>query len=194
MKKIIIISALILSSFGMKAQEGLFALTYNMGLATGSMADYVPSYSWRGFGVEGRSFVTDNITLGGSFSWNVFFDEAIKETLTEGNQSLTGNFYKYVNCFPLNFTAHYYFGDYDATVRFHAGLGIGASKINKRTEFGIWQLSHDYWHFNMTPDVGALIPMNYRSNLFISIKYNYAFEAKGEDYGYLSFNVGFAWY
>lgn len=199
MKKIIIISALVLSSFGMKAQEGLFALTYNMGLATGDMQDYIGTYSWRGFGLEGRSFVTDNITLGGSFSWNVFFEEALNETINLENSSvptasLNGNFYKYINAFPINFTAHYYFGDYDATVRFHAGLGIGASKINERTEFGIWQVSHNYWHFNMTPDVGALIPMNYRTNLFLSVKYNYAFEAKGQDYGYLSFNVGFAWY
>ena len=194
MKKIILSSFLFLSSLGLMAQDGLFAMTYNMGLPVGSTADYISKYSWRGFGIEGRGFVTDNITLGGSFSWNVFFEEEIKATHTEGTASLNGNFYKYINAYPINFTAHYYFNDYDATVRFHAGLGIGASKINQVTEFGAWQASHNYWHFNISPDVGILVPMNYRTNFFVSAKYNYAAKAKDKDFGYLSFNVGFAWY
>ncbi len=194
MKKLIFSTAIFLSSLGLMAQEGLFALTYNMGLPTGSTADYISTYSWRGFGIDGRSFVTDNITLGGSFSWNVFYEEEINTTHVDGNQALTGNFYKYINAYPINFTAHYYFSDYDAPARFHAGIGIGATKINQRTEFSVLQISHDYWHFNVTPDVGVLFPMNYRSNFFLSARYNYAFKAKDKDFGYLSFNVGFAWY
>ena len=194
MKKLIISLALFLSSFGMMAQEGLFALTYNMGLPVGESADYIDKFSFRGFGIDGRSFIKENITLGGSFSWNVFFEEEVNQTYTEGGEALTGNFYKYVNAFPINFTAHYYFGDYDAAVRWHAGLGVGASKINARTEFGVYQISNNYWHFNMTPDVGALIPMNYRTNLFLSVRYNHAFENKGHSYSYLGFNVGLAWY
>ena len=79
------------------AQDGIFALTYSMGLPVGSTADYISKYSWRGFGIEGRGFVADNITLGGSFNWNVFFEEEIDATYTDGTQSLTGNFYKYIN-------------------------------------------------------------------------------------------------
>ena len=194
MKKLILIIALSLGTLGMKAQDGIFALTYNMGLATGSTADFISEFSWRGFGIDGRSFIKDNLSMGGSFSWNVFYQEERGASYTDGNRTLTGNFYKYINAFPINFTTHYYFGDYDAAVRWHAGLGIGASKINQRTEFGIYAISHNYWHFNMTPDIGALIPMNYRTNLFLSVRYNYAFENKGKDFGYLGFNVGFAWY
>jgi hypothetical protein len=194
MKKIVLSFALFIGSLGLMAQEGLFALTYNMGLASGSTADFINKYSWRGFGIDGRSFVTDNISLGGSFSWNVFYEEEVNETYTEGNQSLTGNFYKSINAFPINFTAHYYFNDYDAPARIHVGMGVGASKINQRTEFGIWQISHNYWHFNVTPDIGVLFPINYRSNFFVSARYNYAFKAKDKDFGYFGFNVGFAWY
>jgi hypothetical protein len=194
MKKLIVSTVLFLSSFGLMAQDGLFALTYNMGLPTGSTSDFIGKYSWRGFGIEGRSFVTDNISLGGSFSWNVFFEEETPGSYVDGNATLTGNFYKYINAYPINFTAHYYFGDYDAKVRFHAGLGIGTSKINQEVEFGSYQISNNYWHFNMTPDVGVLIPMNYRTNLFITTKYNYAFKSKDTEYGYLMFNIGLAWY
>lgn len=194
MKKVLVITLLFLGSFGLKAQDGIFALTYNMGLTTGSMHDYIEKYSWRGFGMEGRAFVSDNISLGGSFSWNVFYQEEIDKSYVEGNATLHGNFYKYINAFPINFTAHYYFNAYDAPARFHAGLGIGASKINQETDFGVWATTHDYWHFNITPDVGVLVPMNYRVNLFLSAKYNYAFKTKDQDFGYLSLNVGFAWY
>ena len=194
MKKLIFSSILFLSSFGLMAQDGIFALTYSMGLPVGSTADYISKYSWRGFGIEGRGFVADNITLGGSFNWNVFFEEEIDATYTDGTQSLTGNFYKYINAYPINFTAHYYFGDYDANVRVNAGLGIGASKINQVTEFGAFQLSHNYWHFDIAPEIGILMPMNYRTNLFFSAKYNYDFKAKDEDFGYMTFNIGFAWY
>ena len=194
MKKLIFSSILFLSSFGLMAQDGIFAMTYNMALPTGDMADYNGKYSWRGFGFEGRAFVTDNITLGGSFSWNVFFKEEINKSYVQDNTTLTGNFYKYINAFPINFTAHYYFNDYDAPVRFHAGLGIGTSKINQETDFGVWAITHDLWHFNMSPDIGILMPMNYKTNLFVNVRYNYAFKNEGYDYGYFGFNVGLAWY
>ena len=194
MKKLLFSTILVLSSFGLMAQDGLFALTYNMGLPVGSSSDYISKYSWRGFGIEGRAFVTDNITLGGSFSWNVFFEEEAPGQYENGTTTLTGNLYKYVNAYPINFTAHYYFGDYDAKVRFHAGLGIGTSKINQEVEFGSFQVSNNKWHFAMTPDVGVLIPMNYRTNFFFSAKYNYAFKANDLEWGYLGLNIGLAWY
>jgi hypothetical protein len=194
MKKILYIIVFGLVSGLTTAQDGLFALTYNMGLPLGETADYIGKYSFRGFGMEGRGFVSDNISLGGSFSWNVFFEERLNETFTQGTESLTSDQFRYINAYPINFMAHYYFGTYESEVRFHAGLGVGAHKINRRTEFGTYALEHNYWHFGMTPDVGVLVPMNYRSNLLISVRYNYAFEAKSVAYSYLGFNIGFAWY
>lgn len=194
MKKLTLIAAFLIASVGVNAQDGLFALTYNMGLTVGETNDYISKYSFRGFGMEGRAFVTDNISLGGSFSWNVFFEEKLNETVTQGSETVTADQFRYINAYPLNFIAHYYFGQYDVGARFHAGLGVGAHKINRRTEFSVYALEHNYWHFGMTPEVGVLIPMNYRSNLLLSVKYNYAFEAKSVAYGYLGFNIGFAWY
>lgn len=176
------------------AQDGIFALTYSMALPTGSTSDFIDKFSARGFGVEGRGFVSDNISLGGSFAWNVFFKEELNESYTEGTQTLTGNFYKYINAYPINFTAHYYFGDYDAKYRFNVGLGIGTSKINQEVEFGAYQIQYNYWHFNMAPEVGVLIPMNYRTNIIASARYNYAFKSNDTEYGWFGFNIGLAWY
>lgn len=202
MKKIIFSSILFLSSLGLMAQDGIFALTYNMGIPAGGSNDntgqgsydYISKFSFRGFGIDGRGFVSDNVSLGGTFSWNVFYEEVEDGSYEFGNQTISGKFYKYVNAYPINFTAHYYFNDYDAPIRWHAGLGVGTTKINMETEFGAYQISHNEWHFNMTPDVGMLIPMSYRTNVFFSARYNYAFKNDGIDFGYFGFNIGFAWY
>ena len=193
MKKLFITILIALSSLGAMAQDGLFAVTYSMAMPLGSTSDYISKFSPRGFGVEGRGFLNDNISLGGSFTWNVFFEELKNETFTQGTESITANQFRYINTYPINFTAHYYFGDYGST-RFNVGLGLGAYKINRRTEFGIFQVEHNYWHFGLAPEAGVLIPLGASTDIMLSVRYNYAFKTEGVDYSWLGFNVGFAWY
>jgi len=176
------------------AQEGMFGLTYSMGLAVGSTNDYISKFSGRGFGLEGRAFINDNLSMGGSFAWNVLFEEVVNETFTQDNQTVTSDQFRYINAYPINFITHYYFGEYDAPARFNVGLGLGAIKVNRRTEVSIIAIEHNYWHFSVTPEVGVIVPFNYSTNLLVSVRYNYAAEAKGEAYSYLSFNIGIAWY
>ena len=194
MKKILLIIAISFSSFGAFAQNGMFGITYNFGLATGEMNTFIGKFSARGFGIEGQGFLNDNISLGGSFSWNVFFEEKVNESYVDGSQTITANQFRYINAFPIMFTAHYYFGaDDGSTTRFFAGLGVGPSKINQRVELGIFQITHDYWHFAIAPEVGVLIPISFTSNVLVSVRYNYAFKSHDQSFGYFGFNVGFAW-
>ena len=176
------------------AQEGMFGLTYSMGLPVGSTSDYISKYSWRGFGLEGRAFINDNLSMGGSFAWNVFFEEKIGESFTQDNGTATADQFRYINAYPINFITHYYFGEYDAPARFNVGVGLGAIKVNRRTEVSVVGFEHNYWHFSVTPEVGVIVPFNYSTNLLVSVRYNYAAEAKGESFSYLSFNIGIAWY
>ena len=194
MKKLIISTAIVFSSLGMMAQEGMFGLTYSMGLPVGSTSDYISKYSWRGFGLEGRGFINDHLSMGGSFAWNVMFEKKLGESTIQDNQTLTGDQFRYINAFPINFITHYYFGEYDAPVRINVGLGLGAIKVNRRTEVSVIAIEHNYWHFSVTPEVGVIVPFNYSTNLLFSVRYNYAAEAKGESFSYLSFNIGIAWY
>ena len=54
------------------AQSSIWAFTYDVGVPMGETSDYIDNASWRGFTVQGRSFINPNFSIGGSFSWQVF--------------------------------------------------------------------------------------------------------------------------
>jgi hypothetical protein len=194
MKKFIISTAIVFSSLAIMAQEGMFGLTYNMAVPLGSTSDYISKFSPRGFGVEGRGFLNDHLSLGGSFAWQTFFEEKIGETPTLDTRTLTGDQFRYINAYPLNFLVHYYFGNYDEAVRFNIGVGVGGIRVNKRTEISVLQIEDNHWHFSVNPEVGILVPFNYSTNLLFSVRYNYAAKSHELSYSYISFNIGLAWY
>jgi opacity protein-like surface antigen len=175
--------------------QGMFGISYDIGLPVGgTAADYISQASFRGFGLEGRGFITDNISYGGSFSWAVFYEEVGPEQFEEEGDTRTayGKQYRYINSFPLMATMHYYFGEWDAT-RFYAGGGIGAHIVNQRTDVGLYVVKDEKWRFGLAPEVGVLIPVNFSSSLKLSAKYQYAVKAgDSEAVSYLSFGIGFA--
>lgn len=89
-------------------------------------------------------------------------------------------------------TLHYYFGEWDAT-RLYAGGGIGAQKIDQRTDMGLYTVNSNKWRFGLAPEVGVLIPINFNSSINLSAKYQYAVKVGDADaVSYLSFKIGFA--
>ena len=59
---------------GSAMAQSMFSITYDMSLPMGETSDYVGQFSARGFGFEGRSFLSDNTAIGGSFGWHVFYE------------------------------------------------------------------------------------------------------------------------
>ena len=173
--------------------QGIFSISYDIGLPIGGTSDYISKTSLRGFGVEGRWFATDNLSYGGSFSWAVFYEEFdAQEWEVDDTRTVYGRQFRYINSYPLMATLHYYFGEWDAT-RMYAGAGIGAQKIDERTEFGIYTINKNKWRFGFAPEVGVLIPVNYSSSINLSAKYQYAVKAGDHDpVSYLSFKIGLA--
>ena len=190
---IYLISLFTLISFGAFAQ-GMFGISYDIGLPVGGTTDYIGQASFRGFGIEGRGFIKDNFSYGGSFSWAVFYEEVGPDQFEEedGNRTVYGKQYRYINSFPLMATMHYYFGEWNTT-RLYAGGGIGAHIVNQRTDVGLYVVKDEKWRFGLAPEVGVLIPVNFNSSLKLSAKYQYAVKAGDSDaVSYLSFNIGFA--
>jgi opacity protein-like surface antigen len=174
--------------------QGMFGISYDIGLPVGGTSDYISQASFRGFSLEGRGFITDNLSYGGSFSWAVFYEEVGPDQFEEEGDTRTvyGKQYRYINSFPLMATMHYYFGEWDAT-RFYAGGGIGAHIVNQRTDVGLYVVKDEKWRFGLAPEVGVLIPVNFGSSLKLSAKYQYAVKAGDSDaVSYLSFGIGFA--
>lgn len=193
MKKIIyLIGILVLAETSVFAQ-GMFGISYDIGVPLGSTSEYIGAPSFRGFGVEGRGFITDNLSYGGSFNWAVFYEEVgPDEWPVEELGTVYGKQYRYINSFPLMATMHYYFGEWDAT-RLYAGAGLGAQKIDQRTDVGIYTVNSKKWRFGFAPEVGVLIPVNFNSSLNLALKYQYAVKAgDAEAVSYLNFKIGFA--
>lgn len=175
--------------------QGIYSMTYDMSYGIGNTGDYISNASFRGATlIDGRGFVTDDISLGGSFSWHVFYDDLPVGEHVDGNTTLTGKQYRYINSFPVMMTGHYYFGDGSATT-YYVGTGIGAVSYEERTEMGLYYSGNAKWHFGINPQIGILIPMSPTVDFHLSLKYHQTFKASDYDANqYLTFSVGFAWW
>ena len=187
-----IIVALLISSASYS--QSLYSMNYTMSLGVGDQGDYISSASFRGFTFDGRGFISDQFSMGGLFSWSTFYEKLGGATVSEGTTTLTGTQYRYINAFPMQLTAHYYTSDDPYETRAYLGGGLGAYKINQRTNIGTYSFEDRYWHFGFSPEVGVLIPINMDNQFNISLKYHYAFKAKNTiNYSWFALNVGFAW-
>ena len=187
-----ILVALLISSAGYS--QSLYSMNYTMSLGVGDQGDYISSASFRGLTFDGRGFISDQFSMGGLFTWSTFYEKLGGATVSEQTLTLTGTQYRYINAFPILLTAHYYTSDDPYSTRAYLGGGIGAYKINKRTNIGTYSFEDRYWHFGIAPEVGVLIPISMDTQFNISLKYHYVFKAKNTiDYSWFGLNVGFAW-
>ncbi len=164
MKKIIIliaISALLLSVNGF-GQFTYTNLTYNMSVPVGTTGDFISKTSFRGFTFNVGRFVTDNLAAEIRFSWNTFYETRDFETYTteDGTASVTGKQFKYINAFPMTGGVRYVLNPNSDFSPYFAG-GLGAYKINERTDMGIYYVEDMIWHFGMYPEIGFVYDFSY---------------------------------
>jgi hypothetical protein len=175
-------------------------MSWDVTIPVGATSDYVGETSWLGFTMQWRKFMTENVSIGGSLSWNVlhqrsFETQEFKFTPEGADREITGHIsgeqFRYLNSFPILFESHYYLGDpYDSAVRPFGGLGVGVTPIERRTEIGIVAITDTNWHFTLSPEIGILIPLDQLS-LFVAANYNYALKVKNTiDYSFISINLG----
>lgn len=174
--------------------QGMFSVSYDIGVPMGGTTDLIAAPSFRGFGIEGRGFITDNLSYGGSFNWAVFYEEFGPDewTLEDESRTAYGKQFRYINSFPIMATMHYYFGEWDET-RIYAGSGIGVQKVDERLDMGLYTVDNKNWRFGFAPEVGILIPVNFNSAINLSAKYQYAVKVGDRPaVSYLSFKIGLA--
>lgn len=193
MKYIVTIVVALLISSASYAQS-LYSMNYTMSFASGETAKYISSASFRGFTFEGRGFVSDQVSLGGLFTWTTFYEKLAGESYTQGVTTLTGTQYRYLNTYPILFQAHWYSNTDSYEPRFYLGGGLGPYKIDQRTNVGVWSVQENNWHFGMSPEVGILLPMNMNTTFNVSFRYHYVFKVKDTiDQSWFGLSVGFAW-
>jgi outer membrane protein W len=163
MKKLIIIIAVFISTASF-AQQSFWSFNYHMSFGMGEQSDYIADASFRGWGADGRAFLTQNISVGGSFSWEVFdqiYRDLPPRQLTDVtgnvNGSITGVEYRFLNTLPIMANAHYYLGT-DGSIRPYFGLGLGTAYTEQRTDIGLISITAKGWGFAVQPEIGAMIP------------------------------------
>ena len=162
MKKLLIIIAVLTSSSAF-AQRSFWSFNYPISFAIGEQQEYIEKSSFRGIGIDGRGFITDNRSVGGSFSWEVF--DEIKRGLEPREVFLddklighvSGTQYRFINTLPIMVNGHFYLGS-DGGMRPFFGLGIGTSYVEQRTDIGLVSFLGKKWGFAVQPEVGVLIP------------------------------------
>ncbi len=194
MKKLLFIIAFVVTGFSALAQKSFSSLHYDISVPLSNTQDYIGQGSWRGVGFDYRNKVMGNLAIGFSLGWHVFYERKDFDTYTEGNLSLSGIQFRYINSFPMHANVTYYLGIEEASFQPYVGLGIGTTSFNMRTEMGLFQSETNSWNFSMQPEAGFLYQINYNVAVLAGAKYHTIFKnSKVDAQGYLTFNVGLAW-
>ncbi len=198
MKKIFL-SALIIAGFAINtnAQSSYWAFSWPISMGIGNTNEYIEKTSFRGIAIDGRSFITDNISIGGEWSWEVFDeikrDLPPREITADGvSGNVSGTEFRYLNTIPIFVNAHYYLGQ-NGAVRPYIGGGIGTVYVDQRTDIGFISIQSKKWRFGLQPEVGIFVPMGL-SGVGVSLKAKYRYATKASDaeaVTMFSFGIGF---
>ncbi len=193
MKKIFLSVIAVLFVFNIFAQESFWSVTYQMSVPTGDTKNFTDKMSFRGFGIEGRWFVDNNITIGGGALWNVFYEKRDKVTTELENITVTGTHYNYINAFPFFVNAAYYFNE-GSYIRPYAAMNAGVIYTLYRKDVGLYRIEEDPWKFGVAPELGVLIETYGGANFTVNLRYNYGLETDNTDpLSYFGINVGVVW-
>lgn len=188
-----------MSGFAMiaNAQTTYWNFNWPISMGMGSTNEYISNTSFRGIVVDGRSFLTDNLSVGGSWSWEVF--DEIKRDLPPRNilvdngvyGQISGVEYRYLNTIPIFANAHYYMGS-NGAIRPYGGLSIGTVYVDERTDIGLVSIQSKKWRFGVQPEVGVFIPFGLSSTgVNLSARYRFATKASDADaVSMFSFAIG----
>ncbi len=185
MKKILF-TALAIVGFAINtnAQTSYWTFSWPISMGIGSTNEYIAKTSFRGISITGASFITDNISIGGEWSWEVF-DEIKRDlpprSITADGISgdISGTEYRYLNTIPIFVNSHYYMGK-NGAFRPYAGLGIGTVYVDQRTDIGFTSIQSNTWRFGVQPEVGVFIPMGL-SGVGVSLKAKYRYATKSNE-------------
>lgn len=191
MKRYILILLLGLVTLVVSAQDGsTFFVNYLPAMPLGETADFTDNISPRGVDFEVQKFVKDDLAIGFLIGWNIFRQKISDETFEHNDLTITGTQFRYTNIVPININAKKYFINENDMMPY-VGIGLGTSFSERRNEIGVFVLTEDKWQFNVSPEVGMLYDLNYRTFLSLKLKYNY--NVKAGDFpsqSYLSLGIG----
>lgn len=169
------------------------SVTYQMGIPISDLKTYTDITSFRGITVDARYFITNDVTIGFSLGWQMFFDE-IDGTIQFDGGALTAKQTRNANTFPVMLKTFYHFGR-EQGIRPFIGLGAGIMGSLQLTDVGLFRIENRNIHFALGPEIGVFIPFNSDGGINLSIDYNYgAASSDSFNYTYFGIKLGGVWF
>jgi opacity protein-like surface antigen len=194
MKKILLAACVLsLCTVGVLKAQSTTTITYPIAFPAGDLKDFSSKTSFRGIHLDFQKMVQDNVGVGFSVGWNVFYEELNYDTYTVDNVSLSGKQWRYSNLIPMLISSTYQLKPGDS-MNPYVGLGVGVMYSLRNTDMNLYTLEQDAWNFTLQPAVGVLIEASDVTKVNISARYTHGFEAGNELPGaqsYFSLNFGF---
>lgn len=200
MRKIIILTIILFGFIqNSQAQSNLWTVNWDISSAIGSTGDFIDKTGFGGFSIDGRHFIENNISIGGSFSWHVFHEiygnlPPIEIEVVDGvGGHISGTQYRYANVLPLLVIGHLYV-DTGESIKPYVGLGVGTVYMEERVEIGFVALQDNSWGLGIQPSIGAFIPFGVSSSgVNLAIKYTYGTNSGNiiDSVSLLTFSIGF---
>lgn len=201
MKKVYILLLILCGTINYSfSQNSYWAINWDISTGLGETGDFVQNVNFRGFSVEGRSFINSNVSIGGFFAWDVLTDKVtdanpIPVTIEGTPGHISGTQVNYLNILPILFTSHYYFkSEGTKTPTFYVGGGIGGVFVKQRSDIGLRSYTDDSFGIGFQPEIGSHIPFGYSgSGMNVALRYLYSPSAASLDaLSTLSLSVGFS--
>jgi len=193
MKKILMAACvLFVGTTGILKAQSTATVAYSVGFPSGDLKDFIGKSSFRGIQLDFQKMIQENIGVGVSFGWNVFYQEMSSGTYTIDNVSLYGKQWRYSNHIPMLISSTYYLKPGES-INPYVGLGVGVTYSRRNTDMNLYTIERDGWNFTMQPAIGLLIEASDVTKVNISGRYNQGFKAGDftTSQSYFSLNLGF---
>jgi outer membrane protein W len=195
-KAIIIITLAVIGGTTLSAQN-IWTVNYTVGIPLGEMKDYISEISWRGFSVNGNTYITDKVTIGGTMQWHAFYEKYPRNTYELQDGAITSTVWAKMYAMPLLLNAQYNFKP-EGTIRPYVGLGLGPYYIQQETQVGIFTDNRNNWRFGLAPEIGLYYPFGLSDlALHVRVAYNQVFynvDPIGSNLGFPDVSVGLAFF
>jgi hypothetical protein len=176
----------------------------------GEWGNFAGSFGLEGFGVDVRYLGFSKLRLTASIGWHSASGTSL-ESSSAGGVAYTGTAAKQIAMTPLLGKVGYSFelgkgassqgsdksasgllgqGKYKGPAVSYVSLGLGATRVARRADFGIVTTFQDAWHFAIVPEVGVEVPVG-PVYLLASARLNLLMPSDGSSLlGYANASVG----
>lgn len=180
--------SVLLSSSLFSQKGGMISLQWNIAIPTSFTSDFVNNISLKGFNIDYRVCLRQNLYIGGRAGLNVFYEDKGWTTLDIDNKTMYSNYKHYINSIPIMLSAGYLFNSRKFVP--YAGINLGTYYITSKNLVSNGKsIYQNAFHFGVSPEIGISIPFIISNfGLNVSARYNYAFGSPS--YSWIDVGIG----